>query len=105
MNIMRRGKYMQDARISAILAEQPYPLLFVTLSGSHLYGFSSPDSDVDLRGVHILPVREVVGLHKGKETIDFIRTQDDLEMDLVTHDVRKFFKLLLGKNGNVLECI
>jgi predicted nucleotidyltransferase len=30
---------------------------------------------------------------------------DGLEVDLVTHDVRKFFKLLLGKNGNVLECI
>jgi uncharacterized protein len=31
---------------------QPYPLLFVTISGVHLYGFPSPDSDYDLRGVH-----------------------------------------------------
>lgn len=96
---------MQDARLQAILHEQRYPLLFVTLSGSHLYGFSSPDSDYDLRGVHVLPVREVVGLHEGKETIDFIKMYDGLEVDLATHDVRKFFKLLLGKNGNVLECI
>lgn len=96
---------MQDARLQAVLDEQRYPLLFVTLSGSHLYGFSSPDSDVDLRGVHVLPVREVVGLHEGKETIDFIKMHEGLEVDLVTHDVRKFFKLLLGKNGNVLECI
>lgn len=96
---------MQDARLQAVLDEQRYPLLFVTLSGSHLYGFSSPDSDYDLRGVHVLPVREVVGLHEGKETIDFIKTYDGLEIDLATHDVRKFFKLLLGKNGNVLECI
>ena len=96
---------MQDARLQAILAEQPHPLLFVTLSGSHLYGFSSPDSDYDLRGVHILPVREVIGLHEGKETIDFIKMYDGLEIDLATHDVRKFFKLLLGKNGNALEAI
>ena len=26
--------------------------LFVTVSGAHLYGFSSPDSDIDLRGCH-----------------------------------------------------
>ncbi len=96
---------MQDARFQAVLAEQPYPLMFVTLSGSHLYGFSSPDSDYDLRGVHLLPVREVIGLHEGKETIDFIKMYDTLEIDLATHDVRKFLKLLLGKNGNVLECI
>lgn len=96
---------MQDARLQSILAEQRYPLLFVTLSGSHLYGFSSPDSDYDLRGVHVLPVREVVGLHEGKETIDFIKMYDGLEIDLATHDIRKFLKLLLGKNGNALECI
>ena len=96
---------MQDARLQAILAEQPYPLLFVTLSGSHLYGFSSPTSDYDLRGVHVLPAREVLGLREGKETIDFIKTYDGLEVDMDTHDVRKFFKLLLGKNGNVLESI
>lgn len=96
---------MQDSRFQAVLAEQPHPLLFVTLSGSHLYGFSSPDSDYDLRGVHVLPVREVIGLHEYKETINFIHMHSDLEIDLVTHDVRKFLKLLLGKNGNMLECI
>ena len=36
---------------------------FVTVSGAHLYGFPSPDSDFDLRGVHVLPVRDVVGLY------------------------------------------
>ena len=46
---------MQDARLQAVLGEQRYPLMFVTLSGSHLYGFSSLDSDYDLRGVHVLP--------------------------------------------------
>jgi predicted nucleotidyltransferase len=40
----------------------PYPLLFATISGAHLYGFPSKDSDYDLRGVHILPATEAVGL-------------------------------------------
>lgn len=83
---------------------QPYPLLFCTLSGSHLYGFSSPDSDYDLRGVHILPVPEVLGLNRGRETVEVFQVQDNrLELDLVTHDIEKFFHLLLKKNGYVLE--
>src|SRR5690242_11317845 len=89
--------------LQSLLAEQPYPVLFMTLSGAHLYGFSSPDSDYDLRGVHILPVHEVVGLHEGRETIDMMSVYDGLEIDLVTHDIKKFFTLLLKKNGMVLE--
>jgi uncharacterized protein len=92
-----------DQRIFAELRDQRYPTLFVTVSGAHLYGFPSPDSDYDLRGSHILPVREVVGLGPGRETIERSRVRDGLEIDLVTHDVKKFFELLLKKNGYVLE--
>ncbi|AFY35822.1 DNA polymerase beta superfamily protein [Calothrix sp. PCC 7507] len=89
--------------ISTIICQQPYPLLFATISGSHLYGFPSPDSDYDLRGVHILPVRELVGLDTGTETIAISESYSSLELDLVTHDIKKFFLLLLKKNGYVLE--
>jgi predicted nucleotidyltransferase len=94
---------MVDARLTAIAAAQPYPLVFATVSGAHLYGFPSPDSDFDLRGTHVLPVEEVVRLEPGRETIEVSEVVDGLELDLVTHDVRKFFALLLKKNGYVLE--
>ncbi len=83
--------------------QHAYPLLFVTISGAHLYGFLSPDSDYDLRGVHLLPLEDVVGLRAGRETVEKSGVHDGLEIDLVTHDARKFFGLLLKKNGYVLE--
>ena len=86
-----------------VVDAQPFPLVFVTISGAHLYGFPSPDSDYDLRGVHVLPVREVVGMITGRETIESSGVRDGLEIDLVTHDARKFFGLMLKKNGYVLE--
>jgi len=92
-----------DPRVENEIASQPYLLLFATISGAHLYGFPSPDSDFDLRGVHILPVREVIGLDSGRETIEVSEIRDGLEIDLVTHDAKKFFGLLLKKNGYVLE--
>ena len=32
-----------------LVEEQHYAPLFVTVSGAHLYGFPSPDSDYDVR--------------------------------------------------------
>ena len=66
-------------------------------------GFASPDSDWDLRGVHVLPADEVLGLFEPKETIEEARNAGGVELDLVTHDARKFFGLLLKPNGYVLE--
>ena len=94
---------MFEEKLKIIAAEHPFPLIFATVSGAHLYGFASADSDFDLRGVHILPVREVVGLENGRETIEVEEIREGLELDLVTHDAKKFFTLMLRKNGYVLE--
>lgn len=79
----------------------PYPRVFVTVSGAHLYGFPSLDSDLDLRGVHVLPAEEVVGLVRGPETLAWM--SEDRQTDLVTHDLLKFCGLLRRRNGYVLE--
>jgi uncharacterized protein len=92
-----------DSRLHRIVAAQPYPLLFATISGAHLYGFPSPDSAIDLRGAHVLPLEKVVGLDVRDETVEDSRVIEELEMDIVSHDVRKLFSLLLKKNGYVLE--
>lgn len=83
--------------------QHPYPLLFATISGAHLYGFPSPDSDFDLRGIHVLPLQDVVGLDLGQETVERSGIHDGLEIDLVTHDAKKFIGLMLKKNGYVME--
>ena len=94
---------MVEEKLKKIAAEHPYPLLFATVSGAHLYGFASPDSDFDLRGVHVLPARDVVGLNAGEETVQVEEIREGRELDLVTHDAKKFFTLMLKKNGYVLE--
>jgi predicted nucleotidyltransferase len=89
--------------LRAEAARSPYPLLFATVSGAHLYGFPSPDSDYDLRGAHILSAKDALGLLPKQETVEFSGLRAGIEMDLVTHDVLKFFTLLLKRNGYVLE--
>jgi len=82
-----------------------YSPRFVTVSGAHLYGFPSPDSDVDLRGCHQLPLRDIVGIDVPKETLDREIDHDGLEIDLVSHDVGKYLSLLVKNNGYILEQI
>lgn len=94
---------IDNAKLMQHVNHHPYPLMFATISGAHLYGFPSPDSDYDLRGVHLLPLEQVVGLDKGEETVEKEGVYDGLEIDLVTHDAKKFFGLMLKKNGYVLE--
>ena len=56
-----------------------------------------------MRGAHILPLEKVIGLDVRDETVEDSGVIEGLEMDIVSHDVRKFFGLLLKKNGYVLE--
>ena len=86
-----------------VAAAQPYPLAFTTVSGAHLYGFASRDSDLDLRAAHILPATEVVGLRTGPETVQDGGVRDGVELDIVSHDLLKFARLLNSRNGYVLE--
>jgi predicted nucleotidyltransferase len=78
---------------------------FVTVSGAHLYGFPSADSDVDLRGCHQLPLRDVVGLDVPNQTLEHKTVLDGTEVELVSHEVAKYLRLLVRDNGYILEQI
>jgi predicted nucleotidyltransferase len=78
-----------EPRLNRIVSAQPYPLIFATISGAHLYGFPSPDSDYDLRGAHVLPLENVWSLEVRDETVQDSRVMEGLEMDIVSHDARK----------------
>ncbi|QDT05090.1 putative nucleotidyltransferase [Rubripirellula lacrimiformis] len=107
---MNDARIIDNDKLIAHVRSHPYPLLFATISGAHLYGFPSADSDFDLRGVHLLPLETVVGLDSfswggGDQTVEKEGIYDGLEIDLVTHDAEKFFTLMLKRNGYVLEQI
>ncbi len=87
--------------LRSVAQQGPTPV-FATISGAHLYGFASPDSDVDLRGAFLLPATAVLGLHPPSETITIV-DQTIIDLDWVAHDVRKFARLMTNHNGYVLE--
>lgn len=93
---------MVDRNFLGEVARKGPPPIFATISGAHLYGFASPDSDVDLRGAFMLTAAQMLGLHPPSETIT-IEDKSTIDLDWVAHDIRKFARMMTSHNGYVLE--
>jgi uncharacterized protein len=91
--------------LGELIDEWDFRPLFVTVSGAHLYGFPSPDSDVDLRACHLLPLKDIVGIDVPHQTIERKTVHRGTEVELVSHEIGKYFRLLLRNNGYILEQI
>lgn len=88
--------------LQPLLQDHPYPVIFATVTGSHAFGCASDFSDYDVHGVHLLPTVQILGLNQGQDTVERKMVYEN-EIDLATHDLKKFILLLLKGNGNVLE--
>ena len=91
----------------SFLAAHPPPgrPVLCAVTGSHIYGFPSPDSDVDLKGIHLAPTRAVLGLTRPAEAHDRTAVHQGVECDLTTNEAGPALSLLLAGNGNMLERI
>jgi hypothetical protein len=77
--------------------------IFKCVTGSHLYGTNTPDSDIDYYEVFFEPREWYLGLKavhdpKGKMTVT-----DDV--DTTRHEFRHFLRLCLAYNPNIVEVL
>lgn len=80
--------------------------LVVSLSGAHAYGFPSPDSDLDLKAVHIAPTEALVGLSPpAANAPDRIEVVDGVEIDYSSNELQPVLVGILQGNGNFIERI
>ena len=73
-------------------------VIYITISGSHLYGFTSKDSDVDYRGTYITGTENLLGLRRKRDVIE-------MKPDIVMFELAKELGLAIKGNCNVLEHI
>lgn len=79
--------------------------LVIYLSGAHAYGFPSPDSDLDLKCVHIAPTSSLVGLSLPSDPPDRIDVVDGVELDYGSNELSPVLAGILKGNGNFIERI
>lgn len=66
--------------------------------GSHAYGTNIPTSDVDLRGIFIQPLEDIM-------EYGYVEQVADKTNDIVFYELKRFFDLLDKNNPNILELL
>lgn len=95
-----KGEIELLSKIKTKVNERKGRLLNMYISGSHLYGWESKDSDVDIRGCYILDKECFLGLKTPK---DIIEINDVENTDIVLFEIKKMTQLALKGNCNILE--
>lgn len=97
----------QRAVAARVLAEESarWRHVVVALSGAHAYGFPSPDSDLDLKAIHVEPTARLLGLDPPKSAFDRLEVLEGVEVDYTSNELVRVVDGLLKGNGNYLERI
>jgi len=74
-------------------------LIFRYLSGSHLYGFATEESDFDYRGCFVAPDTDFL---LGLRNVEEVNKKGE---DEVIYEIKKFFRLLRDNNPNIVEAL
>ena len=81
--------------------------IFKYISGSHAYGSNRPDSDIDVRGVFIAPLKSFFNIYSSEDAEGDIKgnvsTVHSTESDEELQELRKFLKLSTECNPNIIE--
>jgi predicted nucleotidyltransferase len=95
----------QRAVADQVLAEEERGRhhLVVYLSGAHAYGFPSPDSDLDLKAIHIDPTARLLGFDRPAAGPNRLEVIDGVEIDYSSNELHAVLVGVLQGNGNYLE--
>lgn len=88
-----------------VLAEESAERVHVvsSLSGAHAYGFPSPDSDLDLKCVHLAPAASLLGFPRTPAPAERLEVIDGVEIDYSSNELGGVLLGVLKGNGNYLE--
>lgn len=101
-------EFVETAVAQGDEAGQP---VFCAVGGSHRYGFTGPESDVDLRCVHVVPAAEYAYLQRpaSEHTVnqDGVTAgfEEFADVELRSYELRKFGSLVHGGSPDVVELV
>ncbi len=87
--------------LAARAAERTHLVMY--LSGAHAYGFPSPDSDLDLKCVHVAPTGDLLGLTPVDDVRDQLEIVEGVELDYGSNELAPTLRGVIKGNGNFLE--
>ena len=71
-------------------------IIFECITGSNAYGTNLPTSDIDIKGVFIQPLEDILGF-------GYVEQVNDEKCDVTYYELRRFLELISTANPNLLE--
>jgi predicted nucleotidyltransferase/ankyrin repeat protein len=89
-----------ETKLQDIEKSEHVRVLFAAESGSRAWGFSSSDSDYDVRFIYVHEPQYYLKLEKTQDVIEY---QQDEVYDIVGWDLRKALRLIYDSNPSIQE--
>lgn len=87
-------------KLTEIEKQESVKIIFAVESGSRAWGFSSPDSDYDVRFIYVRPTEHYLKLERTRDVIEW---QLDETLDINGWDFQKTLRLLHSSNPTLFE--
>lgn len=105
MNPLKNIKGLDTQQIlDWIVDEKGKTPVFLSVSGSHMWGLNREDSDIDIRGIYCDPTSNILSLHPGSDTVEAIGLFGGL-VDVQLYEIGKALRMLQKNNGNIIEML
>ena len=80
---------------------KPDSIILEGITGSTAYGLNTPTSDIDIKGIYLLPIEKVLEMGFSIEHATINHTSPDWEY----HEIGKFMKLVMSGNPTLTELL
>jgi predicted nucleotidyltransferase len=76
--------------------------ILTTIVGSQAHGLATPESDLDVRGVFVVPTEEILSLNYKEKSNSWVEGE---KVDATAYEIKHFLNLCLHSNSTVLEVL
>lgn len=82
---------------------KPNNIILECVTGSQMYNLATPESDTDIKGIYVLPLRDMYSTIGGWRKID--KVYDHTDPDWAYYEVEKYMSLVMKGNPTALELL
>jgi predicted nucleotidyltransferase len=92
-----------EVLLEFIRDHMPSKPILVAVSGAHAYGYANKSSPIELKGIHVEPTENLVGLNQPPRAYSWIEEVEGIRLDYSSAEIGQGFTRLLRGDGSILE--
>jgi len=86
-----------------LMEQMSRKIVCAAVSGAHVGGYDAPDGPLEIKGIHVEPTENLVGLSQAPKSINWVGEYEGHRVDFVSAEVGLVCSELLKGDGSVLE--